>query len=102
MKRHRSFKQPTILAGCEVIIADRGSCDSAGPAGALSLVTAIRLAGGRKTNQFDAVNSARAHADQLAAKLGRNRSAREISWALHSGDDEDGEEVYRAPLTNRV
>ena len=50
---------------------------SAGPAGALSLVTAIRLAGGRKTNQFDAVNSARAHADQLAAKLGRNRSARE-------------------------
>ena len=51
---------------------------------------------------FDAVDSAKAHADQLAAKLGRDRSAREILGRFVRVTDEDGEEVYLAPLTNRV
>ena len=44
----------------------------------------------------------KAHADQLAAKLGRNRSAHEILGRFVRVTDEDGEEVYLAPLTNRV
>ena len=51
---------------------------------------------------FDAVDSAKAHADQLAAKLGPNRSAHEILGRFVRVTDEDGEEVYRALLTNRV
>ena len=47
---------------------------------------------------FDAVDSAKAHADQLAAKLGRNRSAHEILGRFVRVTDEDGEEVSRAPL----
>jgi hypothetical protein len=45
---------------------------------------------------LDAVDSAKAHADQLAAKLGRNRSAHEILGRFVWVTDEDGEEVYRA------
>jgi hypothetical protein len=50
---------------------------------------------------FDIVDSAMAHADQLAAKLGHNRSAYDILGRFVRVTDEDGEEVYRAPLTNR-
>lgn len=50
---------------------------------------------------FDTVDSAMDHADQLAAELGRNRSAHEIHGRFVQVTDEDGEEVYRAPLTNR-
>ena len=50
---------------------------------------------------FDTVDSAMAHADQLAAELGRNRSTHEILGRFVRVTDEDGEEVYRAPLTNR-
>ena len=39
---------------------------------------------------FDAVDSAKAHADQLAAKLGRNRSAHEILGRFVWVTDEDG------------
>jgi hypothetical protein len=55
----------------------------------------------REDKAFDTVVSAVAHADQLAAKLGRNRSAHEIDGRFVRVTDEDGEEVYRAPLTNR-
>jgi hypothetical protein len=37
----------------------------------------------------------------LAAQLGGNRSAHEILGRFVRVRDEDGEEVYRAPLTNR-
>jgi uncharacterized protein DUF6894 len=50
---------------------------------------------------FDTVDSAMAHADQLAAKLGRNRSADAIHGRFVRVTDEDGKEVYRSPLTNR-
>jgi hypothetical protein len=49
---------------------------------------------------FDTVDSAIAHADQLAAKLGRNRSAQEARGCSVRVTDEDGKEVYRASLTN--
>jgi hypothetical protein len=54
-----------------------------------------------ESKTFDTVDSARAHADQLAAQLGGNRSAHEIHGRFVRVTDEDGEEVYRAPLTNR-
>jgi hypothetical protein len=54
-----------------------------------------------ESKTFDTVESARAHADRLAAQLGVNRSAREIHGRFVRVKDEDGEEVYRAPLTNR-
>jgi hypothetical protein len=38
---------------------------------------------------------------QLAATLGRNRSAQEIHGRFVRVRDENGEEVYRASLTNR-
>jgi Domain of unknown function (DUF6894) len=50
---------------------------------------------------LDTVDSAKAHADRLAAKLGRNRSDGEIRGRFVRVTDENGEEVYRAPLTNR-
>ena len=50
---------------------------------------------------FDTINSARAHADRLAANLGRNRSASEIRRRFVRVTDEDDEEVYRTPLTSR-
>jgi hypothetical protein len=62
-------------------------------------VTLLRL---HEDKTFDAVDSAKAHADQLAAKLGRDRSAHEILGRFVRVTDEDGEEVYLAPLTNRV
>ena len=46
---------------------------------------------------FDAVDSAKAHADQLAAKLGRNRSAHEILGRFVRVTDEDGDEPRLAP-----
>jgi hypothetical protein len=49
---------------------------------------------------FDTVDSAIAHADQLAAKLGRNRSAQEARRRSVRVTDEDGKEVYRASLTD--
>ncbi len=49
---------------------------------------------------FDTVDSAIAHADQLAAKLGRNRSAQEARGRSVRVTDADGKEVYRASLTN--
>jgi Domain of unknown function (DUF6894) len=55
----------------------------------------------REGKAFDTADSAMAHADQLAARLGRNRSAHEIRGRFVRVTDEDGEEVYRAPLTNR-
>ncbi|MGZ3293429.1 MAG: DUF6894 family protein [Xanthobacteraceae bacterium] len=42
------------------------------------------------------------HADQLASQLGRNRSTHEIHRLSVRVTDEDGKEVYRAPLTNRL
>jgi hypothetical protein len=54
-----------------------------------------------ESKTFDTVESARAHADRLAAQLGGNRSAHEIHGRFVRVTDEDGEEVYRAPLTNR-
>jgi hypothetical protein len=42
---------------------------------------------------FDTVDSAMAHADQMAAQLGRNRSAHEIHGRFVRVTDEDGEEV---------
>jgi hypothetical protein len=54
-----------------------------------------------ESKTFDAVDSAMAHADQLAAKLGRNRSTQENHRRFVRVTDEDGEEIYRAPLTNR-
>jgi hypothetical protein len=50
---------------------------------------------------FDTVASAMAHADQLAAKLGRNRSTHEVPRRFVRVTDEDGKEVYRALVTNR-
>ena len=50
----------------------------------------------REGKTFDTVDSAMVHADQLAAKLEHNRSTQEIHGASFRG-----EEVYRAPLTNR-
>jgi hypothetical protein len=50
--------------------------------------------------RFDTVDSAIAHADQLAAKLGRNRSAQETRGRSVRVTDEDGKEVHRASLTD--
>jgi hypothetical protein len=55
----------------------------------------------REGKTFYTVDSAMAHADQLAAKLGHNRSTYEIHGRFVRVTDADGEEVYRAPLTNR-
>jgi hypothetical protein len=46
---------------------------------------------------FDA---AKAHADKLAAELGRNKPTKELRGRFIRVTDESGAEVYRAPLTN--
>jgi hypothetical protein len=80
---------------------DRGGVYSVAP-GDIGLASRRALLRLHEDKTFDAVDSAKAHADQLAAKLGRNKSAHEILGRFVRVTDEDGEEVYRAPLTNRV
>jgi hypothetical protein len=55
-----------------------------------------------ESKTLNTIESAMAHADQLAAKLGRNRNASEIRGKFVRVTDEDGQEVYRTSLTNRV
>jgi hypothetical protein len=50
--------------------------------------------------EFDTADRARAHADELAAQFGHNRSCHENRGRFVRVRDENGEEVYRAPLTN--
>ena len=50
--------------------------------------------------EFGTADRARAHADELAAQLGHNRSSHENRGRFVRVRDENGEEVYRAPLTN--
>jgi hypothetical protein len=52
-------------------------------------------------HEHPSISAAMAHADQLAAKLGRNRSAHEIDGRFVRVTDEDGEKSAGAPLTNR-
>jgi hypothetical protein len=54
-----------------------------------------------ESKTFDTVDSAIAHADQLATDLGRNRSTHEVRGRSVRVTDEDGKEVYRASLTDR-
>ena len=49
---------------------------------------------------FDSVDFAIAHANELAAQLGRNRSAQEARGRAVRVTDEDGREVHRAPLAS--
>jgi hypothetical protein len=48
---------------------------------------------------FDSVDSAIAHANELAAQLG-HRSAHEARGRAVRVTDEDGKEVHRAPLSS--
>jgi hypothetical protein len=50
--------------------------------------------------EFGTADRARTHADELAAQLGHNRSSHENRGRFVRVRDENGEEVYRAPLTN--
>jgi hypothetical protein len=50
--------------------------------------------------EFGTADRARRHADELAAQLGHNRSSHENRGRFVRVRDENGEEVYRAPLTN--
>ena len=51
---------------------------------------------------FDTVvDSAMAHADQLAAGLGRDIGTQENHRRFIRVTDKDGKEIYRTPLTNR-
>jgi hypothetical protein len=49
---------------------------------------------------FDSVDSAIAHANELAAQLGRNRSVQEVRGRAVRVTDEDGKEVHRASLSS--
>jgi hypothetical protein len=55
----------------------------------------------REGEPWQTLQDAKSHADIVAEELGRNRSAREIKGHFIQVTDEDGEELYRAALTNK-
>jgi len=90
------------LPPCFFWLSDFVARDSHGHFGLFTAVLSFNPTYADARSWWRLVDSAKAHADQLAAKLGRNRSADEILGRFVRVTDEDGEEVYRAPLTNRV
>jgi hypothetical protein len=55
----------------------------------------------REGERCQTLDDAKAHADTVAAELGRNRPARDIKGQFIQVTNDDGEELYRAPLTNK-
>ena len=90
------------LPPCFFWLSDFVARDSHGHFGLFTAVLSFNPTYADARSWWRLVDSAKAHADQLAAKLGRDRSAHEILGRFVRVTDEDGEEVYRAPLTNRV